>query len=71
MSLQTYTIEVKTDLNDEQHDAMTEVTKQIARQLFSAAMLLSGGKLPLIACRTTDAFYDSAEIEALEDESND
>lgn len=66
MTLQTYTIEVKADLTDEQHDAMVNAMKHVAREFFTVATLLSGGRMPIIACRTTDAFYDSTEIETFE-----
>jgi hypothetical protein len=66
MGLQTYTIELKLNAPDEHHEAMTQIFKQYARDMLSSAMLLSPDKLPQIACRTTDAFYSTEEIEVLE-----
>lgn len=65
MALQTYTIEMKVDTSDEGHEAMTELVRQYARDMLSSAMLLSPGKSPQIACRASDAFYDTREIEAM------
>lgn len=65
MSIQTYTIELKIDCDDERHEAMTAVMVQFARDWMSASMLLSQGKNPALICRTTDAFYDEREIDAL------
>ncbi len=66
MAQQTYTIEMKLDASDEAHAAMTEIVKQYARDLIASGMLLSGGKSPLVVCRTTDNFYDTKEIESLD-----
>jgi hypothetical protein len=66
MALQTYQIELKMDVGDEQHAAMSQAIKQVARDLLAVGMLLSGGKQPMIMCRSTDAFYDEAEINALD-----
>lgn len=66
MALQTYQIELKMDVGDEQHEAMSQAIKQVARDLLAVGMLLSGGKQPLIMCRSTDAFYDEHEINALD-----
>ena len=65
MSLQTYTIEMKIDCDDERHEAMTQVMVQFAKDWLATAMLLSQGKNPQLICRTTDAFYDEKEIDAL------
>jgi hypothetical protein len=65
MSIQTYTIEMKIDCDDERHEAMTAVMVQFARDWMAASMLLSQGKNPALMCRTTDAFYDEKEIDAL------
>lgn len=65
MSLQTYTIELKLNVDDDRHEAMTQITMQYARDLMASAMLLSQGKPPAIMCRTSDAFYDTKEIEVL------
>jgi hypothetical protein len=43
---------------------MTEAMKQLARNMLTVGMLTSNRK-PLIICRTTDAFYDTAEIELM------
>jgi len=67
MAVQTYTIELKLDGNDDQHAAMTEAMKQLAKQMLTMGMLMSSRK-PLIVCKTTDAFYDTAEIELLSDD---
>jgi hypothetical protein len=64
MAIQTYTVELKIDGDDEQHAAMTEAMKQLARNMLTVGMLMSNRK-PLIICRTTDAFYDTAEIELM------
>jgi hypothetical protein len=66
MPMQIYTIELKLDAPDEHHEAMTQIMKQYARDLLSSAMLLSPGKMPQVACRTSDAFYDTTEIEVLD-----
>lgn len=66
MALQTYQIELKMDVGDEQHAAMSQTIKQVARDLLAVGMLLSGGKQPQIMCRSTDAFYDEQEINALD-----
>lgn len=65
MSIQTYTIELKIDCDDERHEAMTKIMVQFARDWTAASMLLSQGKNPQLICRTTDAFYDEKEIDAL------
>lgn len=65
MSLQTYTIEMKIDCTDEAHEAMVAVMVQTARDWLATSMLLSQGKNPQLICRTTDAFYDEKEIDAL------
>jgi hypothetical protein len=65
MSLQTYTIEMKIDASDEAHAAMVQVMVQTARDWLATSMLLSNGKNPQLICRTTDAFYDEKEIDAL------
>ena len=65
MAVQTYSIELKMDNNDIQHEAMTQVMKQYARDFLATGMLLAGGKGAMIACRSTDAFYDTNEIENL------
>lgn len=65
MSIQTYTIELKIDCDDERHAAMTQIMVQFARDWTAASMLLSQGKNPQLICRTQDAFYDEKEIDAL------
>lgn len=65
MATQTYTIELKMSVDDDQHQAMQQVVMQYARDLLATSMLLSGGKSPMISARTTDAFYDTTEIEGL------
>ncbi len=65
MSIQTYTIELKIDCDDERHQAMTQIMVQFARDWTAASMLLSQGKNPQLICRTQDAFYDEKEIDAL------
>lgn len=65
MSLQTYTIELKLNVDDDRHEAMLQITMQYARDLMASAMLLSQGRPPVIMCRTNDAFYDTKEIEVL------
>lgn len=65
MSIQTYTIELKIDCDDERHQAMTQIMVQFARDWMSSSMLLSQGKNPQLICRTQDAFYDEKEIDAL------
>ena len=65
MSLQTYTVEMKIDATDEAHEAMVAVMVQTARDWLATSMLLSNGKNPQLICRTTDAFYDEKEIDAL------
>ena len=65
MALQTYTIELKMDVTDEQHEAMSLALKQVARDLMAVGMLLSN-KSPKLMCRSTDAFYDEQEINALD-----
>jgi hypothetical protein len=70
MGLQTYTIELKLDAPDEHQEAMTQIMKQYARDLLSSAMLLSPGNLPQVACRTSDAFYSTEEIEVLDPSDN-
>lgn len=65
MSLQTYTIEMKIDCSDEAHEAMVQVMVQFAKDWLASSMLLSNGKNPQLICRTTDAFYDEKEIDAL------
>ena len=63
MSIQTYTIELKIDCDDERHEAMTQVMTQVARDWLATSMMLSQGKNPQLICRTTDAFYDEKEID--------
>ena len=48
MGLQTYTIELKMDIGDEQHEAMSQAIKQVARNLLAVGMLLANGKQPMI-----------------------
>lgn len=62
MAIQTYTIELKADVSTEQHEAVTEVMKQLAIQLKAMAMLLSP-RPPLCIARTTDSFYDTSEVD--------
>ena len=50
---------------DERHEAMVQIMVQFARDWMAASMLLSQGKNPQLICRTTDAFYDEREIDAL------
>jgi hypothetical protein len=66
MALETYTIELKVDMDAEQHAAMTEIIKSTARGLLACGSLLAGGKAPIIMCRSTDAFYDEREINPLD-----
>lgn len=66
MAQQTYTIELKVDTSEEGHAALTEITKQYARDLLASAMLLSPGRTPQVIARTTDAFYSTEEINVLE-----
>jgi hypothetical protein len=63
MALQTYSIELKVDTTDEGHEAMTQLIQTYARDLLTSAMLLSPGRMPMIAARAADAFYDTREIE--------
>ena len=65
MAVQTYTIELKMDVDPVQHDAMTEVMCQYARDFLATGMLVSQGRGAMIAARSTDAFYDTKEIESL------
>ena len=66
MGLQTYTIELKMNVSDDtKHEAMTQVMMQYARDFLATSMLLADGKGAIIACRSTDAFYDTQEIENL------
>jgi hypothetical protein len=65
MSLMTYGIEMKIDCDEERHEAMVQIMVQFARDWMAASMLLSQGKNPQLICRTTDAFYDEREIDAL------
>lgn len=65
MGTQTYTIELKMNVDDTKHEAMTQVMCQYARDFLATAMLLADGKGAMIACRSTDAFYDTTEIENL------
>jgi hypothetical protein len=65
MSLMTYSIEMKIDASEEQHEAMVQVMIQFAKDWLATSMLLSNGKNPQLICRTTDAFYDEKEIDAL------
>lgn len=69
MSIQTYTIELKIDCDDERHQAMTQIMVQFARDWTAASMLLSQGKNPQLICRTQDAFYDEKEIDALAEQA--
>lgn len=62
MAIQTYTIELKMDADAEQHEAMTQVMKQLAQQFKAMSMLLSK-RPPLCVARTTDSFYDTSEID--------
>lgn len=65
MGLQTYTIELKMNVDDLKHEAMTQVMCQYARDFLATAMLLADGKGAMIAARSTDSFYDATEIECL------
>jgi hypothetical protein len=65
MGLQTYTIELKMNVDDDRHEAMTQVMMQYSRDFLATAMLLADGKGAMIACRSTDAFYETREIENL------
>jgi hypothetical protein len=65
MALQTYTIELKMDVDDERHEAMTQVMMQYARDFLATGMLLANGRGAMIAARSTDAFYGTNEIENL------
>lgn len=65
MALQTYTIELKMNVDDSKHEAMTQVMAQYARDFLATAMLLADGRGAMIAARSTDAFYDTSEIENL------
>lgn len=65
MGTQTYTIELKMNVDDTKHEAMTQVMCQYARDFLATAMLLADGKGAMIACRSTDAFYDTTEIQNL------
>jgi hypothetical protein len=56
---------MKIDATDEAHEAMVAVMVQTARDWLATSMLLSNGKNPQLICRTTDAFYDEKEIDAL------
>lgn len=66
MSIQVYTIEFKLDVPEENHEAMLQISKQFARDLLSAATLISPDKPPMVIMRTEDSFYDHKEIELLE-----
>lgn len=66
MTLQTYTIELKVNVDDRRHEALTAVVAQYARDILATGMLLSDGKGALVSARSTDAFYDQSEIELLE-----
>lgn len=70
MALQLYTIEMKCDVNEEQHDALVQIVQQYARDLLASGALLAGERKPLVVARTTDAFYSTTEIE-MRDPSED
>jgi hypothetical protein len=65
MTVQTYTIELKMNVDDTKHEAMTQVMAQYARDFLATAMLLADGRGAMIAARSTDSFYDTKEIETL------
>lgn len=65
MTMQTYTIELKMNVDDTKHEAMTQVMCQYARDFLATGMLLADGKGAMIACRSTDSFYETTEIENL------
>lgn len=65
MPLQTYSIELKMNVDDTRHEAMTQVMCQYARDFLATGMLLADGKGAMIACRSTDSFYETTEIENL------
>lgn len=65
MATQTYSIELKMNVDDTKHEAMTQVMCQYARDFLATAMLLADGKGAMIACRSTDSFYETTEIENL------
>jgi hypothetical protein len=68
--LQTYVIELKLYAPREHHEAMEQILKQYARDMLASAMLLSPDRQPMIAARTSDAFYDTNEIEILDPSDN-
>jgi len=68
--LKTYTIELKLYAPAEHHEAMEQILKQYARDLLASAMLLSPDRQPMIAARSSDAFYDTNEIEVLDASEN-
>lgn len=70
MSLNTYTIELKLDAPEENHEAMQQIIKQYARDALASAMLLTTGKAPQVIARTEDAFYDQNEIDLLDPSDN-
>ena len=71
MPIKKYTIELKVDATDEGHEAMTQITRQYARDLLSSAMLASPGKHPQIMCRSEDNFYTQEDIEVMDPTAED
>lgn len=67
MATRTYKIEVKANVNTEQHDALLMLTKQLARNMLASALMVAPNGA-IISASTEDAFYDQAEIELLDPE---
>ena len=65
MSIETYTIEMKCSVTEEQHAAMLEVAMQSARDFKALAVLVAGHTRQVISCRTADAFYNEEEIDLI------
>jgi hypothetical protein len=67
MALETYTIEVKVDVEDSGHAAVLEVIKGQARLLMAAAIMVSKpDRTPKVMVRTEDRFYSQEDIDITE-----
>lgn len=66
MGIQTYKIELKCRVTDEQHAALSSITMQYARNMIASAMLIAPDQQPQAVCQTQDAFYDTTEIDLIE-----
>ena len=66
MAIQTYKIELKCRVNDEQHAALSMIATQYARNMLASATLIAPDQHPAVICQTQDAFFDTTEIELME-----